>query len=108
MSDFTVARIDPAVAAAERARWDQPRQRDGRPRLRSRASRLSPLVASALQGADPEDCEMVYEYDEAGQVVGLTVRHRKTHATVARFDLAQLTRLVATTGLTGVLFERRG
>jgi hypothetical protein len=51
---------------------------------------------------------MVYDYDDSGQVVGVTVRHRKSRSTVARFDLAQLTQLVAATGQTGVLFERRG
>jgi hypothetical protein len=51
---------------------------------------------------------MLYEYEENGEIHGVLVRNSLTHATVARFDLVDLTRLVAKSGQRGVLFERRG
>lgn len=51
---------------------------------------------------------MLYEYDAAGQIDGVLVRYVLSKATVACFDLSDLTRLVAISGQSGVLFERRG
>lgn len=109
MADLTVNRIEPAQSAVERVRWEH-----GRPgsehqgQRQRRAPSLPQPIAAALPNADPEQCEMVYEFDSAGEVVGLTVRDTVSRSTIARFNLEQFVALVAGSGQCGVLFERRG
>lgn len=107
--EFTVSRVEPARIAADAAHWGQQAPRRDLPQRRPRrAGNLPPVIADALPGADPEACEMLYETDAAGAILGVVVRDAATHRVVATFDLAQLAQLVATTGQRGVLFESRG
>ncbi len=108
MAEFTVARVEPARIATDAARWGQQPRRELAPRRDRRKHRLSPLVATAIPDADPERCEMYYESDEAGNMVGVIVRDAASQRVIASFSLAQLSELVATTGQRGVLFESRG
>jgi len=108
MADLMVGRIEPTRIATEAASFGgqssqrQPRQYRGRP------GRIPAIISGAIKGADPEECEMLYEYGEAGEIDGVLVRNATTKAPVARFDLLELTRLVAASGQCGVLFERQG
>lgn len=109
VNDFRVSRVDPAQSAIERMRWEQERgdRGDRRPAQRQ-APRLPAPIAAALPEADPDNCELVYEYDARGEVVGVAVRDVRSQSLVARFDLDQFVALVAGSGQRGVLLERRG
>src|SRR5690242_2265059 len=104
MADLMVGRIEPTRIATDAASFGgqgsqrQPRQYRGRPGR----------IPAIISGADPEECEMLYEYGDAGQIDGVLVRNATTKLPVARFDLLELTRLVAASGQCGVLFERQG
>lgn len=108
MDGLTVARVDPARTAVEAAQFNRRPPRDGQRQRRRRTGRVSPLIATALPQVEPEMCEMLYATDEMGQITGVLVRDIATHETIATFDLAELTRLVAATGQRGVLFETQG
>lgn len=109
MADLTVNRIEPAQAALERARWESNRQGRGQQgQQQRRAPALPAPIAAALPNADPEQCEMVYEFDSAGEVMGVAIRDIGSRALIARFDLEQFVTLVAGSGQRGVLIERRG
>lgn len=108
MADLMVGRVEPARIATDAAHFGghggQPRERAAR----GRPARIPRVLAAALPQADPDECEMLYEFDATGAMNGVLVRNALTKATIARFDLADLTRLVSTSGASGVLFERRG
>lgn len=108
MADLMVGRVEPARIAAEAAHFGgnggQPRDRQAR----SKTARIPRVLAAAIPQVDPDKCEMLYLFDDAGDMSGVLVRNATTKATVARFDLVDLTRLVSTSGASGVLFERRG
>ncbi len=103
-----VGRIEPARIATDGAVFGghggQPRERQAR----GRKNRIPKVLAAAIPQVDPEDCEMLYQYDPAGQIDGVVVRNVMTKTTIACFDLLDLTRLVAISGQSGVLFERQG
>jgi len=71
-------------------------------------SKLPEQMVAALPGVDPSQCEIVYEVDRAGDVVGVVVRDITSLALIARFDLSQFVSLVSGSGQSGVLIERRG
>ena len=109
MPEFTVARVEPGRIATDAAHWGQqsPRRGPGQ-RPKRRSGGLPPAIAAALPSVDADDCEMLYETDPAGNMLGVIVRDAGTHRVIATFDVAQLAHLVATTGQRGVLFESRG
>jgi hypothetical protein len=95
--------------SVERARWQQERQGRGQHESRQqRTSKLPEQIVAALPGVDTSQCELVYEVNGAGDVVGVIVRDVTTRALIARFDLSQFVHLVSGSGQSGVLFERRG
>jgi len=108
MGELTVAGVEPVRITAEAAHWGQHPGGHSRQQPRGRRSSLPKLLSAALPQADPEQCEMVYQLDGLGQIVGVLVRDVNNGATIACFDLAELSRLVASTGQSGVLFETRG
>ena len=108
VADFTVTHVEPARIATDAARWGQQPRRELPPRRPKAAPRLSAIVAAAVPDADPELCEMLYETDAAGSLLGVVVRDTATQRELARFNLEQLAHLVATTGQRGVLFESKG
>lgn len=108
MAGFTVSGVEPVRIAAEATQWGQHPGSQPRQQPRGRRSSLPRLLSAALPEADPEQCEMVYQLDGLGQIVGVLVRDVNTAATIAVFDLAELSRLVAATRQSGVLFETRG
>jgi hypothetical protein len=108
VAELTVGRIEPSRIATDAASLGQQGRQHRERQTRGRANRIPAVLAAALPSADPEDCEMLYEYEDNGEIHGVLVRNSQTQATVARFDLAELTRLVAKSGQRGVLFERRG
>jgi hypothetical protein len=103
-----VGSVEPAGIATDAAHFGghggQPRDRNPR----DRSARIPRVLAAALPEVDLDECEMLYQFDESGAMTGVLIRNTATRATVARFDLADLTRLVASSGASGVLFERRG
>ncbi|MEO9254339.1 MAG: hypothetical protein ABI305_02280 [Tepidiformaceae bacterium] len=108
MAELTVGRIEPSRIATDATSLGQQGRQNRERQPRGRASRIPAVLMAALPGTDPEDCEMLYEYEDTGEIRSVLVRHSLTHATVARFDLDELTRLVAKSGQSGVLIERRG
>jgi hypothetical protein len=108
VAELTVGRIEPSRIATDAASLGQQGRQQRERQTRGRANRIPAVLAAALPEGDLEDCEMLYEYEENGEIHGVLVRNSLTHATVARFDLVDLTRLVAKSGQRGVLFERRG
>lgn len=110
MADYTVGRVEPMYASVERTRWQQDQQGRGQQHgsRQARTSRLPEQIAAALPGVDPARCEIVYEVDVTGDVVGVAVRDITSLAVIARFDLSQFVSLVSDSGQSGVLFERRG
>lgn len=109
MADYTVGRVEPMYSSVQRAHWQQEQQgRDPRGSRQPRTSRLPEQILSALPGVDPAQCEMVYETDSAGDVVGVAVRDITSLAVIVRFDLSQFVQLVSGSGQSGVLIERRG
>jgi len=108
MGELTVAGVEPVHIAADAAHWGKHAGNPPRQQPRGRRSSLPNLLSAALPHADPEQCEMVYQLDGLGQIVGVFVRDIDSGATIATFDLAELSRLVAATGQSGVLFETRG
>ncbi len=109
MADYTVGRVEPAHSAVDRARWQQEHQGRGQHESRRpRTSKLPEQIAAALPEIDAAQCELVYEVDGAGDVVGVAVRDTTSLAVIARFDLSQFIKLVSGSGQSGVLIERRG
>ena len=108
MAGITVSGVEPARVAMDAPQWGQQSGEKGQRQRNSHRAKLPSLLAAALPQADPEQCEMVYQLDGLGQIVGILVRHTGTEAIIATFDLDDLTRLVAETGQSGVLFESRG
>ena len=108
MAELTVGRIEPARIATDAATFGA---NGGRPRERQprgRPNRIPQVLAAALPQVDPDECEMLYQYDSFGQVDGVVVRNAVTKVQIACFELADLTRLVVASGQSGVLLERRG
>ncbi len=108
VADLTVGRIEPARIATDASSFGQHGSGKRERQARGRPNRIPQVLAAALPAVDPEECEMLYEYDAAGQIDGVLVRYVLSKATVACFELSDLTRLVAISGQSGVLFERRG
>ena len=109
MSELTVVHVEPARMVTDGVRWESPqRDRGHQPRRRRAEHALSPLIASALPEADPDACEMYYQADELGNMIGVVVREAVSQRVIATFSLEQLAHLVETTGQRGVLFESRG
>ncbi len=108
MADLMVGRVEPARIATDAAAFGGNGGQQRERRARGRGNRIPKVLAAALPEVDPEQCEMLYEYDGNGQIDGVVVRNAMTKATVACFDLLDLTRLVALSGQSGVLFERQG
>lgn len=109
VADTTVTRVEPARIATDAARWGQQAPRRDVPQRRPRRhGNLPPAIAAALPDVDAEACEVLYETDGEGALLGVIVRDAATHQVLATFDVAQLAHLVAATGQRGVLFESRG
>ncbi len=109
VAEITVTPVEPARIATDAARWGQQAPRRDVPQRRPRRNgNLPPAIAAALPDVDAEACEVLYETDAEGALLGVVVRDTATHQVLATFDVAQLAHLVAATGQRGVLFESRG
>jgi len=107
MAELTLGRVEPVRIPSDGARGGYRDPSRNLPRRTRKPARAS-LLAAAVPTADPEMCEVDYVLDADGVFAAIVVRDTRTHAEIARVPREKLGELAGSSGLCGLLYERRG